>query len=169
MLVALLVLQSSLSVGPLTPRTTTVTTTETSDAYEQVASAYQAHLLEFDVRNVNGIANEYEGNATVRWTGDIPGLPGNYSGSDNIKILLGASIGKFFNFSLSNENQSIAVKGNVSTVNSTFDFAGYSSVYGPTNGTVVAKDIYERAGSSSWLIASEIWNFTQFNESFPST
>lgn len=93
---------------------------------------------------------------------------GNFSGSNNIGIALGSFIGKFINFSVSTESQSIEAKGNVSVVNSTLGFQGYSSVVGRVNGTIVAQDVYTHAGSS-WLIARETWNFTQFNAQFPFT
>ena len=159
----------SLGVGYIAGggRTTTVTVTTTSDAYQQVANAYEAHLSQFDARNVNDIASGYESNATVEWTGDAQGFAGNYSGSANIKILLGDFVGKSITFSLSNESQSVEVEGNVVVVNSTFSFSGVSPTFGAANGTIAARDVYEPAGGSSWLIASETWNFTQINGQLP--
>jgi hypothetical protein len=165
MLVALLILQSLLGGGLLSTKTVTVTAT-TSDAYEQVADAYANHLGELSARNIPAMVSGYESNATVEWTGVVPGMTGNYSGAANIKILLqGDFTGKFLNFSLSKEYQSVGVKGNVSAVNSTFTFQGYNAVEGETNGTVLAQDTYEHVGNS-WLIAYEIWNFTSFYVQF---
>jgi ketosteroid isomerase-like protein len=147
-------------------RTTTVTVTTTSDAYEQVESAYAAHLMQLNSRNIAALASEYEPNATLEWTGSQAVGPGNYTGASNIKILWGSFIGKFINFSLSNEYQSIGVEGNVSVVNSTFDFRGYDFVGGTVNGSVVAQAVYEHVGGS-WLIGRETWNFTQFNGQIP--
>jgi len=158
----------SLGVGYLAGggRTTTVTVTTTSDAYQQVESAYEAHLTQLYSRNIAALASEYTPNATVEWTGSQAVGPGNYTGASTIKILWGSFIGKFTNFSLSNEYQSIGVEGKVSVVNSTFDFRGYNVVGGSVNGSVIAQDVYENVGGS-WLIGRETWNFTQFNGQIP--
>jgi ketosteroid isomerase-like protein len=165
LLVALLVLQSILGSGLFSTKTVTVTLTA-SDPYEQVASAYATHLEQLRARNISAIPSGYKSNATVEWTGVDPGMNGNYSGAGNIKILWGSFIGKFTNFSLSNEYQSIQVDGDFSVVNSTFDFRGYDSAVGMLNGSVVAQDVYENAGGS-WLIVRETWNFIQFNGQIP--
>ena len=164
MLVVLLILQSLLGSGLLSTKTVSVTVT-TSDSYEQVASVYATHLLQFSARDKTALVSGYESNATVEWTGAVTGLVGNYYGTADIEILFGSFTGKFLNFSLSNNYQSVGVKGNVSVVNSTFSFQGYSSVVGQVNGTIVAQDVYMHVGSS-WLIARETWNFTQFDEQF---
>jgi len=161
MLVALLVLQSLLGSGLFSTKTVTVTVTA-SDPYEQVASEYAIHLEQLGARNISAIPSGYESNATVEWTGVAPGMNGNYSGAGNIKILWGSFIGKLLNFSLSNEYQSVGVKGSVAVVNSTFDFQGFDAVEGKVNGTVLSQDTYEQVGNS-WLIAHETWNFTQFD------
>jgi hypothetical protein len=162
-LIVLLVLQSFIGSGLFSTRTVTVTVTD-SDAYEQVSDAYAYHLMVLNARNINAVPGEYESNATVEWTGVNPGLNGNYSGAGNIKILWGSFIGKLTNFSLSNEYQSLGeVNGsNAWMVNSTFNFNGYDVVVGNINGTVVAQDLYAHV-NGTWLIAREIWNFTQFN------
>jgi ketosteroid isomerase-like protein len=167
MLVVLLVLQSLLGSGLLSTKTVTVTAA-TSDSYEQVSDAYANHVEQLSARNIPAVVSGYETNATVEWTGVEAGMNGNYSGAANIEILLGGDLfGKFINSSLSNEYQSIGVKGNLSVVNSTFDIQGYSAVVGNVKVMVVAQDVYERTGGSSWLISRESWNFTQFNEQFP--
>ena len=164
MLVVLLVLQSLLGSGLLSTKTITVTLT-TSDPYEQVASAYASHLAQWSAGNISAVASGYESNATVEWTGVVPGLNGNYSGTGNIKILWGDFFGKLLNSSLSNEHQSVGATGSVPVVNSTFDFHGYSAIEGKVNGTVLAQDTYEHVGNS-WLIAHEVWKFTQYYVQF---
>ncbi len=164
MLVVLLVLQLLLGSGLLSTRIVTVTVT-TSDPYEQISDAYTSHLMQLSARNITALVSGYERNATVEWTGVSTGMTGVYSGSANIEILLRSFTGKFLNFSLSNEYQSVGIKGNVSMVNSTFDFQAYSTIEGNVNGTIVAQDTYDHIGNS-WLIAHEVWNFTQFNEQF---
>ena len=162
MLVTLLVLQSLLGSGLLNTKTVSVTT---SDPYEQVASAYASHLAQYRAGNMSAVASGYESNATVEWTGVVAGLTGNYSGAGNIKILWGSFTGKLLNFSLSNEYQSVGVTGGVPVVNSTFNFQGYSTIEGEVNGTVLAQDTYVHVGNS-WLIAYEVWNFTQYYVQF---
>jgi hypothetical protein len=187
-LVAILVV-ASLGIGYLSGNTratetmtsvstSTVTSTVTYNAtYQQVAYAYIAHLTQLNDRDVTGLGNDYESNATVVWTGDaLWGLyftAGTYSGVSNIRILWGSTIGKFINFSVSDEQQSIGIKGDVSLVNSTFDFRGwadYAATCGSTeaimNGSVVAQDVYAHVSNNNsllWSIARENWNFTQSN------
>jgi hypothetical protein len=167
MFVVLLVLQSLLGSGLLSTKTVTVTVTTTTDPDEQVASEYASHLAQLTAGNISALASGYENNATVVWTGGGAagsGLDGTYSGATNIGILLGSFVGKLLNFSLSNEYQSIGAKGNA-WVNSTFSFQGYQAEEGKVNGTVLAQDTYEHVGNS-WLIAYEMWNFTQFQGEF---
>ena len=47
-------------------------------------------------------------------------------------------------------------------VNSTFNFHGYDAAVGNVNGTVIAQNLYAHV-NDTWLIAGEIWSFTQFN------
>jgi hypothetical protein len=159
----------------LTSTITATVTVTTSDAYEQVANGYADHLEQVSARNIPAIPSGYESNATVNWTGvtpgmtgNNPGLAGNYSGSASIAILMGSFIGRLSNFSLANENQILGVEPDGSVVvNSTFNFRGYDALGGKINGTVIAQDVYERVGGSSWLISRETWNFTQFQGQFP--
>lgn len=163
--IVLLVAQSFVGNGLLTTKTVTLTVTAPAP-YEQVAIAYDTHLANLNSRNIPALTSEYQRNGTIEWVGVVAGLAGNYSGETNIEILWGSFVGKFINFSLSDEYQSIGVEGNVSVVNSTFDLHAYSSIVGNVNGAVISKDTYEHIGSS-WLIGRETWNFTQFNEQFP--
>jgi hypothetical protein len=164
MLAALIVVQSLVGSGLFSAKTVTVTVTA-PDPYEQVAGAYASHLAQLSARNISAVSSGYESNATVEWTGVDPALNGNYSGAGNIKILWGSFIGKLLNFSLSNEYQSVRIKGSDSVVNSTFDFQGYDAAVGELNGTVVAQDTYGPVGGS-WLIAHEAWNFTRVSPNF---
>ena len=169
---ALIVLQSFTGTGLFSTRTMSVTTT---DSCEQVSNAYANHLAQLSTRSIPAIVNGYESNATVDWIGLTPGMTanssgiaGNYSGSSSIAILTGEFIARLANFSLANDSQVLAVEPNGSVVvNSTFNFRGYDAVGGNINGTVVARDMYERVGDSSWLIARETWDFTQFQGQFP--
>jgi hypothetical protein len=160
----------------LTSTTTATMTVTAPDAYPEgeVANAYATHLAQLSDRDITALGAGYESNATMEWTGVGPGWNGDYSGVGNIKILWASVIGKFINFSVSDEHQSIGINGDVSLVNSTFDFRGWSYyVCGPQfvpplagnmTGSVTAQDVYERVStnSSSWSIARETWNFTKF-------
>jgi hypothetical protein len=174
---------TSIGASTLTSQQTTLssTTVTAQDAYleGEVANAYATHVAQLSARDITALAGGYESNATVDWTtGSTTALtpigfyisPGTFSGAVNIAILWGSTIGKFINFSVSDEHQSIGIKGDVFLVNSTLDFRGWtycdSSVgsEGTMNGSVVAQDVYEHvSNSSSWFIARESWNFTQFN------
>lgn len=170
-LIALLILESLVGGGLFSTKTTTVTVS-TSDAYKQVSDAYAYHLMQLNHRNISAIVGGYESNATAEWTGarvDLKIMLGvNASGSANITLMWDGFIGKFSNFSVSNEYQSIGAENdNISVVNSTFDFRAYNVVVGNVNGSVIAQDTYKHLSGSLWLIATETWNFTQFNEQFP--
>jgi hypothetical protein len=169
------------------------TTVTAPDAYleGEVADAYATHVAQLSSRDITALAGSYESNATVEWISGYPGLnqigayPGTYSGTRNISILWGGTLGKSLNFSVSDEHQSIGVsEGGAYVVNSTFDFQWWIWIYycgnaaaaaslGRINGSVVAQDVYEHVSnndsSSSWFIAREIWNFTQFNACSPVT
>jgi hypothetical protein len=164
MLIILLLLQSFIGSGLFGTRTVTVTVT-TSDAYQQVSDAYASHLAHLNARNMNALASEYESNATAEWVGPVEVGVGNYSGPKEIVTNLASFLGKFnSNFSLSNDYQSIGkVRGSNSwMVNSTFDIQGYDAAVGRVNGTLFAQDSYAHV-NDAWLIAWEIWNFTQFS------
>jgi len=174
-IVVLLVLQSFIGSGLLSTRTVTSTTTTAvstiPDAYEQVASTYANRLLQLDARNVSALLSGYESNATVVWTGDAMGLQGNYTGMGNGSGEIGRVFeyipGSMINLTLSNENQTIVRVQGGYWVNSTFDWAGYSSLAGPVGGSVAAQDSYVYVGNT-WLIARETWTFLSFRCEFPS-
>jgi hypothetical protein len=92
-LIVLLVIRSLIGSGLLGTRIVTSTTTgalsSIPDAYNQVASAYASHLLLLDSRNISALVSGYESNATIEWTGNAAGGAGNFTGSGNIRILLG--------------------------------------------------------------------------------
>jgi len=86
---------------------------------------------------------------------------GNFTGG-NIRILLKSFAQGFYNYSLSNESQTIGAKGNYWVVNSTFDVDGYGGPVGNIDITIAAQDSYVHVGNS-WLIARETWNFTKYD------
>ena len=170
-LIVLLVLQSLIGSGLLSTRTVTTTTTAAvstvPDAYDQVAGANAIHLLLLDSRNVSALLSEYESNATVEWTGVVPAMARNYSGSNEIGTLLDDFPGVMANLTLSNESQTIlGVRAGYWVINSTFSWSGYSSRDGFVSGMIDATDSYSQVGNT-WLIARETWNSLYFNCQFP--
>ncbi len=178
MLVVLLVLQLFLGSGMLSTKTETVTsTTTTTDPFEQVAYASANHLMELSARNISAMVQGYESNATFEVTG-VSAYHGNFTGHEEIGVMLGSivSVGgnPSINFTMWNEHQSVGVKGNVFVVNFSFGFLewtigqywsipqGNNPVPIKSEGTVVAQAVYEHVGGSSWLIAREVWNFTNY-------
>jgi hypothetical protein len=79
--------------------TRTITTTLTApDAYDQVASTYANHLLLLSSKNTSALVSEYESNASVTWTGRVPGLMSFYNGSKTINLLFNTVLGKMTYF-----------------------------------------------------------------------
>lgn len=170
-LVLLLVLQLLIGSGLFSTRTVTSTTTVTTvstvpDAYGQLANSHANYLALLNSSDTAALKSEYESNATVTWKGADPGLAGIYTGLPNIGILLGSFRGKFVNFSVSSESQTIAAKGGSGMVNSTLYISAYSTIVGKTSMVIAAEDSYVRVGDK-WLIASETWTFLSFDEQFP--
>ena len=160
--------------------TSTVTLTETStvipaqQALAAVNASFDNHIIQLSSRNASAVLSQYEENATIVWTGMTQGLSGNYTS----RAALTALFTTFFH-DFSSRNASIAfVIGNVTrtlgateglavVVNSTFDFAGHSDVYGNFFGTVWAQDRYVySAEAGTWLISLEAWDFKSFNIQF---
>jgi hypothetical protein len=172
MLVVLLVLQSFIGSGLLSTRTVTSTFTAAPstvpDTYGQVNGAYADHLLLLDSGNISALVGEYEGNATINWTGKAPGFAGSYSGSTSIRILLGNFRVHFVNFSIYNDTQTVGPKGSLWVVNSTFDLRGYSTMLGQTFAAIDAQDSYVHVGGE-WMIANETWDLAVFEVEFPTT
>jgi hypothetical protein len=145
-LIVLLVLESFIGNGLFSTKTITVTATTTvTDStaqigYEQVANAYADRFLLFDTRNVSALLNEYESNATVELTGI--GGSRNFTGSSSIAQFLATFPGKMKNLTVTVETQTPAVvsKGDYYVINSTFEFAGCSTLDGNISGKIAAQD-----------------------------
>jgi hypothetical protein len=167
MLIVLLLSQSFIGSGLFSTKTVTTTATVTVStipiAYEQVASAYANRFLLYEAKNVSALLNGYESNATVQWTGQAQPVAGNHTGSNEISTLLGIFPGQMENLTVTIDDQSpVVLKGDYLVIDSTFDFAGYSTVDGNIRGTIAAQDSYAHVGSS-WLIARETWNILRFS------
>jgi len=190
-LVVLLVLQSATSTGAFGTKTTetetvtkTSTVTATEKVVDQISASFANHMLLYVSRNVTAIVSQYEGNATLTWTGSATnfartynggaGLAGTYNGTGSITTLLESFFGKFstgtgVNFIIANVTRTIAVTANDSAlVNSSFGFAGVPTINGDIIGTVSAQDSYAySATSGAWLISRETWNFTTLSFEYP--
>ncbi|MDA4131517.1 MAG: hypothetical protein OK454_00115 [Thaumarchaeota archaeon] len=118
--------------------------------------------------NAIALASEYESDATVEFIGvGPPGLVGNYTGSDNIMELLAVFLTRYApGFFVSNETHTIGPDGSMWVVNSAFHFGGNSTIFGIVYGTIAAEYSYAYV-NSSWQIATQTWNFTEYNEQFP--
>jgi hypothetical protein len=130
-------------------------------------TAVDKWVSDFNSRDVTGLGNFYGQDATVAWTGQAPGLTGNYVGLGNIRILFGSSIGKttFLVANISNYQEKPTNPSNVN-VTLTLDMRGNSSVVGALGITIQASQVWNYVGGQ-WQIVQETWNYTTFNEQFP--
>jgi len=172
-LVVLLLLQSFIGSGLLSTRTvtstTTITTTSTAmGAYEQVAGAYEGYLSTLNSSKASALQSDYERNATIVWTGASPGLAGTYAGSSNIEILLSQFLTDLVpKLTITNETHTIGPEGSTWIVDSTFDFAGNSTIVGKVSGIIAANCSYTD-NDNSWLISRQVWNFLEYDTQYPS-
>ena len=146
-------------------------------AVDAVNNSFATHMSLLASQNVTALLSEYAANATITWVAkpNVPlpsgqnGIQGNYTGKENMKILLNYFFGRFAITSFAIENATSttapADDGEV-TVNSGFGFSGESNIYGNINGTISALDSYSSA-NGSWLIAHETWNFTSLKLQYP--
>jgi len=152
--------------------TTSVTTVASLNGYDQVATAYANQLLLLNSRNASAVASRYESNATIEWTGQAVGLEGcglsgNFTGAKNFTALIGVFQARHEgDLIVSNETQRIQPGGSHWVVDSTFNFAGNSSLVGSFEATVAAQDSYAYIGNS-WLITEEIWDVLTITEQYP--
>lgn len=172
MLIALLVLQSTLGSGLLGTRMTTTETATVSaipEAYQQLANLSANHLLTIESGNVSAVLSGYQSNATLELTGNAPGLVGTYNGTTEIAALMNSSFpGSLDNLTLSNVNVTVAgPRGQYWVVKSAFDWSGYSRVEGPVWGTIVAQDTYAHEPGGTWAIAQETWNSIVYDCTHP--
>jgi hypothetical protein len=147
------------------------TTSTTTSAVSLFNSSFADHMRLLASRNTSAIVSQYEGNASVIWTGEVPGLQGLYNGTGNIRILFGVSLfgpKSTTALAIGNVTQKILAESDESAVvNSSFSFLGESSLEGNFSGSVSAMDSYVYSAASGWLISQETWNFLSFNVQFP--
>ena len=155
---------------------TTASTTTSSTVYcasgcptpsTPLKTAVDTWVSDFNSRDVAGLGNFYGQDAAVSWTGQAPGLTGNYVGQGNIRILFGSSIGKttFLVANISNYQEKPINPSNVD-VTLTLSMHGNSSVVGALGITIAATQQWHYVGGQ-WQIAQETWNYVTFNEQYP--
>ena len=169
-LVVLLVLQSVTTNGVFGTRTETVTdTVTTTQQIADVGGSFAEHILLLDSKNVSAIVNQYQGNASVTWTGQAVGLAGTYEGARNISELQTVFFETFgTTFAIANVTRAITTTSSDSVmVNSTFGFSGFGR-WGNDSGIISAQDHYSySATNGAWLISRETWNFLTFVVEYP--
>jgi hypothetical protein len=150
---------------------TSATSTTSTSTVSLINSTFADHMRLLASRNASAMVGQYEGNASIVWTGEVDGLEGIYNGTTDIGLLFNDS---FFGprstaLTVGNVTQTIlAASGDSAVVNSSFTFLGESSVQGNFSGTVSAMDYYEYSvASGSWLISQETWNFRNYDVQFP--
>jgi hypothetical protein len=156
-----------------TATSTMVTTVSTiPSAYDQVATAYENHLLNLVAINASNFLGGYEENATVQWKGFSGGCDGNYTGLSEFGPLFGTLTSDQQYVIITNETQSIRPAGDDWAVNSTIylvtNSTGSKSIVSPFAGvsemTIAAQDSYVKF-DGSWMITTETWNFLHFDNS----
>jgi hypothetical protein len=131
-----------------------------------ISNSFDDHILQLNSRNVSvsAILSQYEANATVIWIQHGPNnqtATGGASGATNIHGLLYAFFGVPRSVILANVTRTISVTGNhFAMVNSSFDVAADSEVFGHFSSKVSALDSYAYSASTgTWLISQETWDF----------
>ncbi|MDG6926755.1 MAG: hypothetical protein JRN09_09415 [Nitrososphaerota archaeon] len=177
MLIVLLVLQSLVGSGLLSARTVTVTTTSTDIPMGQVLGSFAEHMLMLQSRNLTAVVSQYEPNASVTWTGnqgpaavEAPAVGlGNFSRAFDTFLYQPCGFHDTVrSFTVENVTQSTEFNPDGSaTVDSTFSFAGNSSLWGEFSGSVSARDAFSYSKTGVFLISQETWNFTQYHDEYP--
>ena len=147
------------------------TTSTTTSTVSLINSTFADHMRLLASRNTSAMIGQYEGNASIIWTGETSGLGGIYNGTQDIVQLFNTNFfgPKAITLTIGNVTQTIlAASGESAVVNSSFSFLGESSLQGNFSGSVSAMDTYVySAASGSWLISQETWDFHNYNVQFP--
>jgi len=136
-----------------------------------VSAAVSRWVADFNARDVTGLGNFYSNDALVDWTSSpgvvASGLNGVYSGSANVRILYGSSIGKTTSLTanMSNFSEKAVNPDNVN-VSLTLTMNGNSSVVGTLAINIEANQQWNYVGGQ-WQIVKEGWNYVSFYESRP--
>jgi len=153
-LIVLLVLRSFTGNGLFgtSTLTITVTTLPIRQVAEAVASGFATHMLLTGSRNVTAAVGQYEGNATVTWTGN-EGPNVLQSPATNADAITRGLTALFYqpcgsydtveSFAISDLALSTTpVSDGSAMVNSTFVFLGNSTLWGSFNATVSSQDLF---------------------------
>jgi hypothetical protein len=172
-LIILLIIQSSMSGGPLGTRvkTSTVTSTLALPLPPLKPFVYE-WLYDLNSRNATALTQLYTPRANETWT-RAPGLSGVYRGQGDIDILFRTEFQKdIYSLAASFGNYSQkTVSG--SNVNATFtlNITGNSTLFGKITmaASVSQQWIIAEGGVAqpAWVINNENWSFTSFTEQYP--
>ncbi len=136
-----------------------------SSAPTPVQGAVDEYVQDINNRSVDGLVNFYNSNSVVHWSGELGGLQGIYSGSQNIRLLYGASVGKTTQMEANASNYAQDVFS-PTNVNTTFNLALHanSTVAGVLNAAIEVSQEWNW-GNGGWQISKENWAYTLFYSS----
>ncbi len=142
------------------------TTPPSSSASSQptvpVTTAVSQFLKELNARSVDGMATFYTSSSVVHWSGNLGGLQGLYSGTDNIRLLYASTVGKTttMNASSSDFAQDVFSPAHANATYNLFILAN-STVAGILNSTISVSQEW-KWGTAGWQISKENWAYTHF-------
>ncbi len=148
-------------------------TNGSANASDEVGAVFASHLDSLQAMNFSAIQGQYAQNATAEFysAGEGEYVAGsnatdhisvNATGPHQIETLFsGVLLADFADPSITTDNYTVSLAGNVATVNSTLDVEGTNLNGAGVEATVNLHVTYLGSGGS-WLISYELWNFTQF-------
>jgi hypothetical protein len=146
-----------------------------------LVQSWTSHLTKLENLNTSSALEDYAPNATMVVSGaasigGFSGLPGNYTGTNEIKNALDFFFGNTTHYQAYVHTQSahVAIEsfnvtglsdGN-STIEADLALTGESRVFGAFNATISTSYQYTYQ-NTAWLISQEDWNFTYFDVQYP--
>jgi hypothetical protein len=146
-------------------RTPAKPTLTESSSIPPISTAVSQYVQDINDRSVDGISEFYTPSSVVLWSGYLGGLQGQYQGTDNIRLLYAATIGKTMTMD-ANESRYAQRIFSPTNVNTTFDLVidANSTVAGLLNASVNVSQEWNW-GSGGWQISKENWAYTHFSAS----
>jgi hypothetical protein len=131
----------------------------------QVSTAVSQYVQDLNDRSVDGMATFYTPSSAVHWSGQLGGLQGVYSGTENIRLLYATSVGKTTSMSANSSGYKQDVLS-PTRVNVTFTIAmlANSTVAGILTSTINVSQQWDW-GNSGWQISKENWAYASFDAS----
>jgi hypothetical protein len=130
-----------------------------------VGTAVSQFVQDLNDRSVDGMATFYTPSSAVHWSGQLGGLQGVYSGTENIRLLYATSVGKTTSMSANSSAYAQDVLGPM-RVNVTFTLfmLANSTVAGTLTSTINVSQEWDW-GNSGWQISKENWAYASFDAS----